>query len=98
MLIVKMMVDDPNESMEDGNTRKKFRMLTGVVDIRFDFDDNKQMCAYIWYSDEADPKQKRPDIFACGGNVYIMNEAGRTIGTFCPSDAEGRWNTPPKTT
>src|SRR5579862_5578698 len=96
MLIVKMMVEDPKVHIEDGNPRKRFRLITGVVDVRFDIDDAEQWCAYVWYSEEADPKQKLCDIFALSGNVYIMNENGRTISTFCPFDGTEPYLTAPK--
>lgn len=84
MLIVKMM---SGENAPDDDTRKAFRLITGVVDVRFDrqaddpnADTSPVPVMYVWYGD----RQERPDAFCVAGNVYIMNESGRTVASFGP--------------
>jgi hypothetical protein len=81
MLIVKMM---SAEDAPDEDTRKTYRLITGVIDARFERDEEAGgPVMYVWYSS---PDEDRPSTFCISGNVYIMNEAGRTISSFGASE------------
>ena len=77
-LIVKMMSD---ENLADDDTRKTFILHTGVKHIVFDRTMDGECYAHIWHEDAPlDGDCRRYRITA---NVYVLNEAGRTISSFC---------------
>lgn len=83
MLIVKIVSD---EDAADEDTRKRYRLLTGVVDVRFEREEDGSATMYVWY---AGPLDERPTTFCIAGNVYIMNEGGKTISAFGGSPIPG---------
>jgi hypothetical protein len=82
MLIVKMMSDQDNRADEDEG--KRFRLLHGVVDVRFDHEGGEHVM-HVWYAKDQDPDFLRPSSFMIAGTVYVMNETGRTISSFRPN-------------
>lgn len=75
MLIVKVMsgCDRP-----DDDARKSFQLFAEVKDVDFvrDDDDESQAIAVLRYGSNL---SETVEVY---GNVYVMNEAGRTISTF----------------
>jgi hypothetical protein len=86
MLILKIM---GLENGPDEDTRKTYRLLTGVRCVEFNrigqiASDSDAMPSFtaeasVTFDDD------QCEVFPLGGNVYVMNEAGKTISSFCPS-------------
>lgn len=73
-LIVKTM---SREDCADDDTRKAFSLNTGVLKVEFGREVDNRPIAYMWYDGDMQPEKFYP-----AGNVYVMNEAGRTIASF----------------
>lgn len=74
MLIVKMMSD---EDTPDTDARKSYRLFTGVVDVKFERGSQGEPYMNLMFNGEDD--QETYDVI---GNVYVMNEAGKTVASF----------------
>lgn len=72
-LIVKIMSADP---IADDDTRKGFKLITGVLSTEFGRSEDGSPVAYLWCG------EPMPECFYPAGNTYVMNEAGRTIASF----------------
>lgn len=73
-MIVKIMSD---EDAPDEDSRKSFQLIAAVVSVGFFRRDG---CAFITLSDDRDDRE--PETTAVKGNVYVMNDAGKTIASF----------------
>ena len=90
-VIVKMM---SGENAPDSDTRKLFILFTDVYGVHFKRDDNgvpsmELTFAKGYHTDERENTLYTEE-FDVTGNVYVMNEAGKTISSFgaCPLPAE----------
>jgi hypothetical protein len=72
-LIVKIM---SAEDLADDNTQKSFQLLTGVKFVEFHRRPGAPVASIV-FSDEPEASE-----FCLKGNVYVMNESGKTIGSF----------------
>ena len=73
-LLVKMMSD---EDTEDADTRKAHTLFVDVVHINFERGVSGLGYMNLRFKDSEDP-----ETFEVVGNVYVMNENGKTISTF----------------
>lgn len=74
-LIIKMM---SSEDAEDADTRKCYELFTNVVNVGFNRDGPSKVPVMVVIFADADD----PEAFEVTGNVYIMNENGKTISSF----------------
>ena len=74
MLIVKMM---SSEDTPDTDTRKSYRLFTGVVDVDFSRGEGGEAYMDLMFSGEDDK-----ETYEVIGNVFVMNEAGKTVASF----------------
>lgn len=81
-LVVKIM---SGENGPDCDTRKSYKLLSDVTSVEFGRDDEpKRASLFVWF--KGDPQ---PEVFYPLGNVYVMNEAGKTISSFGVAPLEG---------
>lgn len=73
-LIIKLMSD---EDAPDQDTRKSYRLFTGVTSASFSRDESGAGIMMVHF--EAKEDEETFDVI---GNVYVMNEAGKTISSF----------------
>lgn len=73
-LIVKIM-SGCNEP--DDHTTSTYRLLTGVLSVNFTRDDHGLAYAELLFDTSDDT-----ETFELSGNVYVMNESGKTISSF----------------
>ena len=74
-LVVKVM---SGEESHDDSPAKAHRLYTGVTYVEFDRDENGHPEAFLFYEEShREAESLRPD-----GNVYVMNDNGRTISRF----------------
>lgn len=83
-LTVKMMGP---EDAPDSDTRKTFRVWSDMSGVDFSRPDGKTPIMRIAYKEiqDNDVVESIED-FEVTGNVYVMNEAGKTIATFGPAN------------
>lgn len=81
MLIVKIM---GRENTADDDTRKSHKLITGVRFVEFDRDAEAHgfESPAVVIIDYGDEKLGGPVTVPIWGNVYVMNEAGRTVSSF----------------
>lgn len=72
-LIVKIM---SGENLPDDDTRKSYTLHTGVASVEFHRRPGAPVAA-MCFGDAIVPLE-----FPLEGNVYVMNEAGRTVSSF----------------
>lgn len=72
MLIVKIMSPSP---LADDDTAKAYELIAGVRRVTFPERSSEPMLLEIEGLSEVEPRYP-------GGNVYVMNEQGRTVATF----------------
>lgn len=84
-VVVKLM---SGEDMPDDDTRKSFKLKTGVLDVEFARDDGHPY-VWLWYRG-ADGLAGPPTQLLLTGNVYVMNEAGKTVASFGVHPPESR--------
>lgn len=83
-LILKLMSGEP---MPDEDTRKSYSIRSGIVDFGFERVDG---VAYLWlYAKGCDPER-----VPLNGNVYVMNEAGKTVSSFGIASPDPRGELP----
>lgn len=75
MLIVKIM---SGEDCPDADARKAHRLITGVTSVVFAHTEKGGDMTVNYAGDDEEE-------FTLTGNVYVMNEAGKTISSFTPS-------------
>lgn len=70
------------EDLADSDSRKTFRMASGVADVSFVR--NAQSCeAIVLYEDG------QREAFPLEGNVYVLNDSGKTVSSFGVASAPG---------
>lgn len=82
MLIVKIMGP---ERLPDDDSRKTHTLLTNVTQVRFlnvPVPDSTEQQGLVQLTFGDHREGWAPEEFPVPGNVYVMNEAGRTITTF----------------
>lgn len=85
MLIIKMM-RDIQQNLADDDTRKPFRLISSVDSVTFEHPpENGFDLMHVSYG-AANMAGGMPESFFVGGNVYIMNETGRTVSSYCPTN------------
>lgn len=73
-LLVKMMSD---EDTSDADSRKSHRIFTDVVSVDFSRGEGGEAYMDLTFKDSEDS-----EVFDVVGNVYVMNENGKTISQF----------------
>lgn len=73
-LIAKIMSD---ENAADEDSRKAHRLITGLTDIQFERYPDQSCSIHVMRAGEDDYEE-----IAVHGNVYVMNENGKTISSF----------------
>ncbi len=74
-MFVKIMSD---ENCPDFDTRKSFKLLSEVESISFDRRGDDEVVLHVHF------KKGEDESFLLVGNVYVMNDAGKTIEKFGP--------------
>lgn len=81
-IMVKMV---SGENLPDDDTRKTYLLKTEVTDVEFAREqragNRTEPYCWIWFKGEDEPQK-----FYLSGNVYVMNEAGKTISSFGVGD------------
>ena len=77
-MYVKIMSD---ENIPDNDSRKAFRLLSGVVTVKFNRspeapEPSSEPIAYVTFDDG------ETESYLLAGNVYVMNDGGKTIEKF----------------
>lgn len=85
-VIVKMM---GSEDAPDSDTRKTFHLYTDILKVEF-FREGREAYAWLWFSPAPfSPNdgtfQIQKEMFLLIGNVYVMNNDGKTISSFGPT-------------
>ena len=73
MLVVKLMGP---ENLSDGSSQKTYRLLANVATVNFKRGNGKSFIELSYIGDDEVFE------FELEGNVYIMNEDGKTISSF----------------
>lgn len=63
------------EDCADSDTRKSFQLLDHVESADFEREDGKAKVAVLFASGDVES-------FDVDGNVYLMNDAGKTVASF----------------
>lgn len=79
-LIVKLMIGD---GVADDDTRAGHRLLTGVTGVRFDRHPETGAVAELTFA------SGEQTTYTAWGNIYVMNESGRTVSSFSPEPLPG---------
>lgn len=68
------------EDMPDDDTRKTYKLKSGVLDIEFERM-GEDSYAWLWFMG-GDGCATAPTQLLLHGNVYVMNESGKTVSSF----------------
>lgn len=80
MLIVKIM---SGEDTADTDSRKTHRLFAGIADVEFNRQgEGDQPVVHMRFKREFRDDEPEVVTIAFTGNVYVMNEAGKTISAF----------------
>lgn len=65
------------EGLADSDSRKTFRVMAHVADVEFIRNAGREPCeASVLYDDG------QRETFALTGNVYVLNDQGKTVSSF----------------